>query len=882
MKYCIHCGNQVEGKAFCDKCGKPTGNKPITKSDQNNETETVITKNDALNFTPDKDTVSEKIPTQLAEASMAQTATNEKSEASPPPSAKRAVLDTAAITFGQAHGSLPSTGILNACGIELSDICYCVKILTVTNRKIHNSSGTFSGILSNISTTVSDVISSTMHSTYLVRTCDGNVQLVSEKPDLLKFQISELKKENSSGSGLLNFSVWFPMGSIENILFKLTIDNFNNAFYGNLLQLLADFNTSSDFPFNKASDGFLHILHYPLNTYGTLYPFTSAQRLCSLVLFCDDGIYLYECGRKIEYKNIVAHHLENGYALYLVAENNNLEMFEISQAPLSPFSNSDFNLIRAPRNTDSNLKFKSGEASFNADSFLTVLKCEKLCIVSVDTGIYAFKNSKLSECGLFLIENNVYVKTADGETVKYENSSKITEGITLLPCNSDKLLSNKTELQPFVLNGEITNFSIDDECIKSENECFYYKYMKNYHYVTEDFSCTLTFNYDGRDIKLTTSNSLGVLISNTQEKVFVTAETASFDIANLYKIYYKRSDKNFLASTFAEIFKTLKFLNNDYEIKDLIHASLANENAVLRSTFKSLLGNFTSIDDLQSIMLQKVTVLEIQRKKIQKMCDEWLLYYPHYAAAAQVDWLNTIFGPHISKTTLKLEYQRCVSFFKRMLTGYNTYIQKYMDEIAKCIAPLYPVLPDDVKRIDVTSSLRINPYSKEKLLSAGGDALVGISTAIEIVNSVSDGFNVSNPLMLSMSVKSVIDSYLKDTDMRKDIKAFGLQALEWWEIFIKGIYIQTLELSNAFEQYNNLCLQRDSKLLEALPEDIKEAVSAKLASKLRAAIISGIDDKFTEILPQFNMRISNVIEEIESNKAFWGDTLGDFKHNLFI
>ena len=39
--------------------------------------------------------------------------------------------------------------------------------------------------------------------------------------------------------------------------------------------------------------------------------------------------------------------------------------------------------------------------------------------------------------------------------------------------------------------------------------------------------------------------------------------------------------------------------------------------------------------------------------------------------------------------------------------------------------------------------------------------------------------------------------------------------------------------------------------------------------------------KFMEILPQFNMRISNVIKEIDSNTEFLNVSLDEFKNNLF-
>ena len=315
MKFCTHCGNFVEGKAFCDKCGKPAN---VGEAE-----EIVLTQESVLETDGD-----------IAKSSLKP----EENEAAQEEAEAEAIPELNADMPEISHSALPAKNILNACNLPFSDICYCVRVATVANRKIHAQNTTLSGLFSSLSTTVNDVISSTMHNTFLVRTKDGNMQLVCEKMETMKFPIAEVGKRTECGFGFLDFFVTFPQGSIEAVSFKVSSENIDTAVYGNLLQLLYDFGNVSDSSFDRVHNEFMHVFHYRLNIYDNLYPFAAADKTSSLLLFGKDGLYIYGKSRKIEYKNIIAHHCENGYALYLVAENDSLEMFEFSKEAVSAFS----------------------------------------------------------------------------------------------------------------------------------------------------------------------------------------------------------------------------------------------------------------------------------------------------------------------------------------------------------------------------------------------------------------------------------------------------------------------------------------------------------------------------------------------------------------
>ena len=128
----------------------------------------------------------------------------------------------------------------------------------------------------------------------------------------------------------------------------------------------------------------------------------------------------------------------------------------------------------------------------------------------------------------------------------------------------------------------------------------------------------------------------------------------------------------------------------------------------------------------------------------------------------------------------------------------------------------------------------------------------------------------------------LVDSYTKDVTIRKNIKAFGLQSVEWWKIFMNGISVHILELSNSVNDYNKQILKRDTQLFTKLPDEKRAAARERLTTALKDKISESIDNKFIEILPQFNMRIANIIDSIDTNSEFLNETLSDFKNNLFM
>ena len=783
------------------------------------------------------------------------------------------------------HSFLP-LWLVSKYNISAEDVCYAMKLFNTPNKKaVASTAGKLSGFMNGIGNAISDTLTAATSNTYMLRLNSGEFHVISEKQACMCLHIQEIRGDIQFEPSIVRFTAFFMRGNLGTISFKFEADNITENFKGDLKQFLTDFGSmQSVFSYDNLLNKFFTVNFLTQETTEKLYKFKSRKKAETLISFDEKSIFFYNERRKICFEDVLAYYCENGYYSFLIKENVGFELVEIFEDAASEIPELELNLVRdVSEIPESELHIPVPGNLLESKSFLAAFKVNELSIVAIDEEIFVCRGVELHKCGMFKSGNYVYVTMENGVTEKYAGCEQITSVLSLLPVGYDSIFLGKKVPQPFVVNDKITQFIVNDSSLDSGLVVYEYANMLEYKYTAEECSCKISFVYDNDPVELITANSLGMYISVCQEKVQVGTTIKEYTINQLYDYYYKNLSKNFLAATFAEIYKTEKLLNDDISLEEIINAMRADDSEVTRNVFASFIGKFKNVEDLQSDLMQKVALLEIQRKKIQKLYDEWTLYYPHYMATVQIAWLKNVFGSNnVSNELLNSEYWKCVTQLKRILASCNAYVQKSMNEIAMCTNKLSAALPGEVKRADVTQNLRITSNSKETMLKASTDVMAGVAAGVGLANIFIRGFSATNPLAISMSAKMLVDSYIKDADMRKDIKAFGTQSLEWWAVFIKGIRIHILEAANAMNEYNKLCLKRDTALFKKLSVDEQKSVKTKLSRELKDKIIDGVDDKFIEIMPQFNLRISNIIEEIEGNSRLCNLMLNEFESNLFI
>ncbi len=770
---------------------------------------------------------------------------------------------------------------LNNINVKAEDIHYVIKLSDVVNRKTNQPTGKLSGFMSGLGSVVSDTISSAIHNSYFVKT-NNALYMLSEKMSPFMFKTEEVSVTAAIDKGIIKVSAAFSAGGIESVAFKLTNENYEDVFVGNLRELLDDFCNEHEIEGYKLFDNFMKVrLSNHTNNVEKLYEFSPYESFATLVSCDEKGLYLFNTKTKILFEQIVAYHSRGEYCQFIFYEGSQTILCELAYKD-AEFSKLELNLIRDEEGNEVELEIPFPDDLIKAEMFLSVFGLNELKMIAADQMLYSMQGSTAMLCGAFITDNQIFVKTIDGVTKSYPNGDKYAGVLSMLPVNIEYIFGDRSVPQPFIYHEEIKNLTIDENGIKGGDVFYEFAKMENYCYCTEKFNCKISFVYNNESVNLTTANSLGVSVSNLQEKVQVKSVMESYNVNQLYALYYQRRTKNFMAATFSEIFKTDKMLNDNIKVQDVINAMRSSDSAVLRGAFQSLVGKFKNVDDLQSDLIQKISLMEIQRRRIQKLGDEWVTYYPHYMASIQTEWLKYIFAPYIKEETLNTEYWKCVAQFKRILQGSNAYVQKSMNEIGMCTSKLSSVLPDDVKRADITSALRINSVDKSEMLKTGTNIMLGITTGLELGNLLMRGIYGTSPMMISMSAKMLVDAYTKDVNSRKDIKAYGLQTLEWWQILMKGMRIQILEIANGVGEYNKICLKRDTDIFKALPDEAKAKVKERLTIALKDNIVGDIDEKYLEILPQMNVRISNIIEDIDTSLNSRNAIIAEFKDNMFI
>ena len=768
---------------------------------------------------------------------------------------------------------------------DMEQIRYCVKLSSVTNRREESGvTNKFASMMSGIGNLVSDTISSSIFNSYFVGTANGSVGYISEKTSPIFFDSKEIMARLVIEPGMVQFNFTFETGILQNAVIQLSSDTLSSVFWGDLTEIFKDFDTETRISLNNLSKTYAFVrMSKPSQSPDKPYEMIPFYTIETLISYDSEYLYLNNYMKTIPFHEVLLCYCSPERYCFVIKEQNELVFYEVFRNRNKNRPELGFNLLAEAQTTiQENLEIEFPDKITRLQQFLSICQWKDLVMVAADNDLLFPYQEGLVKGGVFTQDSTLYIRLEDGIVQKYTEMLPIIQTLSLLPSRYDTLFMATDEPLPYVIDNDVKYLRVQKDGLELDGQFYAFSKMQNFKYCAKNYSCSIEFVYEKKALSFLTAEVLGVHISNTQEQVATSEKIKYFTINQLYDYYCKNQAKNFIAGTLSEIFKTNKLLNFDVTVDELLDAIEADDSAVLRNALQSVLGKFKNMDDLQEKLIQKLTLLEIQRRKIQKMLDEWILFYPHYAASTRVEWLKNIFSPYIKEELLKTEYWNCVSHFKRIFSGMSVYIQKTLNEIALCTNRLISVLPEEVKRADIPAMLRVSPRNRINAVKTGANAMLAVATGAELANFFVRGFSMTNPLVLSMSVKMMVDSYAKDVSQRKDVKAFGIQALEWWQILMQGLTLHIMELTKGFNDYSQVRIRRDTDLFLKIPPAYAGKVKDVLSEKLKQEIIEGVNQKYLEIMPQFNLRISNILEDVKFQSDFCKGTIKEFEENLYI
>ena len=438
---------------------------------------------------------------------------------------------------------------LSKMNIKEDDIVYCVKLSSVTNRRVQSpTAGKFSGFMSGITNAVADTVSSAIHNSYLVATKGGTIYLFSDKINDVLFTPANARIETVAEAGILKSTVYFPGGSAENASFKLTAENFDETFSGDVAQFIRDFDSDCQIPTEDISSKYLLVkMSERVISQEKLSAFKNMSAVNSFVSQDSDNIYVYNNKTKINKNDILAYYKKDGYCQLLAKEGDYIRLIELIEDNEAKASALEHNLI-----SDYESSYEGGidiylpDNALKAENYISAYGTQQFTLVTVDNTMYAIRENVLIPCGAFSVGEDIYIKTQDGETKRYENSAYVTEIFSTLPSSADVIFTENGKAQPFITNEQVENFTVTESSIISDSHTYEFTKMQNYTYVAKAYTCTIKFDYNGTNVELTTANSLGINISNLQEKVVTKTAIEEYNVNQLYDCLYSRSAKKFL------------------------------------------------------------------------------------------------------------------------------------------------------------------------------------------------------------------------------------------------------------------------------------------------------------------------------------------------
>lgn len=766
---------------------------------------------------------------------------------------------------------------------DTNTIRYCVKLNTINARQDNTpNKSRFQNLMSGIGNTINSTISSMVTDNYLVGTADGNIVYVSDKQSPEYFAAANILSNILLKSGEIVFNIMLPSGTLHSASVKLTQALLESAVYGSVTEFLKDFDSRKLLHTENMTACYSSVrVSCASKNAEKPYELKTESMFESLISYDSEAIYINNSGVIINFSNILLLHESNERYALIVSQNNGLAFYEIFRNSISKPAELQFNLAEyetADTVIDPCITINFPESIARASSFICIYSYFNFDMLAVDDSLYMPSCNTINKCGLFADNSTLYAKCGSSFT-KYSNMSPIISSLRLLPQKTDTVFLENSEAQPCISDDTEHYVTLCDEGLKLDGETHMFSEISNFKYAANDMNCIISYTINNTAITFMTAYSFGIHISKSYDQISTSSKISEFSINQLYDEYYKRCSKIFLAQTFSELLKTNHSLNENNTVEETLTAILATESDVLRNYASSFMGKFKNIDDLQEQLMSKLTILEIQRKKISKIMDEWAFIYPHYAAQARVDRLKKIFGGYVTADEMRNIYWKTVSQFKAILSPVNMQIQKVLGEIGSCSSHYSAAFSDDVRRTDITGALRVSSRSTEGKLEAGVNIALAASAGLELTNVL---LRVSkfNPITVAASAKMMVDSYVKDANLRKNIKSFGCQALEWWQILMKRLGICFLELSKSYNDYNKQCLAEDKTFIARLPQEKLDTAKKLISDDLKKRISKNIDDKYTEL--SNNLRIDNLLEGISVHSDSFGEIINEFDTNLIV
>lgn len=256
-------------------------------------------------------------------------------------------------------------------------------------------------------------------------------------------------------------------------------------------------------------------------------------------------------------------------------------------------------------------------------------------------------------------------------------------------------------------------------------------------------------------------------------------------------------------------------------------------------------------DELSARLVQRLSILEISRQQLSRWFDRCSLYLPHYWALQERELLEDAFGDSaMDPKRREREAWRVQQAIRGELRQVQASLGRPLQELGQNLNAVSFAFPEEV-RCAALASVRNAAGLAEKgaMLTAfggiGAQMLMGLGRA-----SMGDPIGIA---MLGTIGLSLVGKHLqkkaKDAEQQIRLRAYGSQALQWWEVVQESAFVMALECRQSLEQLNRANFERDKKLLESLPREQLPIVQKRMVATMRQWLQANVQSQFYEVLP---------------------------------
>lgn len=810
--------------------------------------------------------------------------------------------------------------------IKNKGVIFCLKLQNVKKRSIAEpvKTSTFGSFLNNVTNTISEKLNGLFNNSYFVCLGDKSFRVFMENKDIVPFNlnINDIDTECDFKDGEVKIKilcrkmdVLFESGELLiqynnlDMLSAITVNSDSETIIGKkiLFNKLGNFkdilnvlcsNHLLNYSFSSINEVFYTIRKYEnCSKEDDIFKFNFISENHSLISVDKNELIMLNQEEIINLSNVISTNSTKYSTSILCYEDNKFIFYDIfcSLYKLKGHNNTSLTNLMFIDNEEVEIADKLREVIsiqvgiISSKELLMVgstkLYEQNLVFTVWDNYLYIGNNPhNINKISYFIYNDKMYAMFENGSYTALELNKSIIQNIQDLTINNEEFFQKYNEnLMLYHINDDrIYKFMFNQEGFVIGDTKSLYSEINDIKVESEEFYCKVNLMINKEWYEIITAKQLAYEIWKRTEKIISELKLRTFTIQELYKNINSIKVNKLLLGTFGEIAKANRVINRNNELQELMNKIVENKDLVLRSAASSLKSKFIGMDDLQEELLVKVSEIELQKKIILKLLDEWTMIYPHYLGQLEVKSLKYIFGNNVDKAFLERERWRIISNAKRILQQAQMPIFKYLNEITACTARLQAVIPDEIKKVDTSKFRRLKVSDFAGKVSAGADIALGVGVGLEVANTVVRTAYYVNPLSIGMSAKMLVDSYVKDDSQRRDIKIYGFQTLVWWETMIRSLDIVIIEAKQGIENLLENSFQRDGALLKKVDSNARENLQKRLAMLLASEYRRNIDEKFLQVIPERGIFVANILDDIDNMYKNYENKLEEFGDALIL